>query len=220
MEQAIQTSAVAQHATQCTGQLRAKVLCKERQFMIRKIKEALYIKFNLNINRDSGIAVLGSNFKQWQLIKTEESHKRYLEAKQLAKKEVSKTKAAHTEELYQKLGTPQGELLIYKLAKARSRAAKDIDHYYQIKDINGNVLRKPKEILDRWKCHFRSIATEEFKHPPIPTGTQVAGTIHEISTEEVKLALTKMKNGKATGADDLPSDFWKFCGPAGVTWLT
>ncbi|KFD54694.1 hypothetical protein M514_04394 [Trichuris suis] len=60
MEQAIQTSAVAQHATQCTGQLRAKVLCKERQFMIRKIKEALYIRFNSNINRDSGIAVSDS----------------------------------------------------------------------------------------------------------------------------------------------------------------
>ncbi|KFD54695.1 hypothetical protein M514_04395 [Trichuris suis] len=55
MEQAIQTSAVAQHATQCTGQLRAKVLCKERQFMIRKIK-ALYIRFNSNTNRDSGVA--------------------------------------------------------------------------------------------------------------------------------------------------------------------
>ncbi|KFD66276.1 hypothetical protein M514_21563 [Trichuris suis] len=60
MEQAIQTSAVAQHATQCTGQLRAEVLCKERQFMIRKIKEALYIKFNSNINRDSGIAISDS----------------------------------------------------------------------------------------------------------------------------------------------------------------
>ncbi|KFD61356.1 hypothetical protein M514_26489 [Trichuris suis] len=60
MKHAIQTSAVAQHATQCTGQLRAKVLCKERQFMIRKVKEALYIKFNSNINRDSGIAVRDS----------------------------------------------------------------------------------------------------------------------------------------------------------------
>ncbi|KFD60573.1 hypothetical protein M514_12602 [Trichuris suis] len=52
MEHAAQTSAVAQHAAQCTGQLQAKVLCKEGQFMIQKIKEALYIKYNSNINRD------------------------------------------------------------------------------------------------------------------------------------------------------------------------
>ncbi|KFD45802.1 hypothetical protein M514_13327 [Trichuris suis] len=110
-------------------------------------------------------------------------------------------------ELYQKLGTPEGEPLVYKLAKARSRAAKDIDHYCQIKDVNGTALRKPKEILDGWKSHFSSIATKEFKHPSVPNGIQVAGPVNDISTEEVKLALTKMKNGKATGADDLPSEF-------------
>ncbi|KFD54743.1 hypothetical protein M513_04443 [Trichuris suis] len=159
-------------------------------------------------------------YKQWQLTKTEASHKRYLEAKKLAKKEVSKAKAAHVKELYQELGTPQGELLVYKLAKARSRAAKDIDHYCQIKDKNGTILRKPKEILDRWKCHFSSIATKEFDHPSVSNGIELAGPVHEISTEEVKLALTKMKNGKATGADDLPSEFWKLSGPAGISWLT
>ncbi|KFD64506.1 hypothetical protein M514_11575 [Trichuris suis] len=60
MEQAAQTSAVAQHAAECTGQLQAKVLCRERQFMTRKIKEALYIKYNSNINRDNGTAVSDS----------------------------------------------------------------------------------------------------------------------------------------------------------------
>ncbi|KFD47468.1 hypothetical protein M514_11629 [Trichuris suis] len=59
-EQATQTSAVAQHAAQCTGQMQAKVLCRESRFMIRKIKEALYIKHNSNINRDHGTAVSDS----------------------------------------------------------------------------------------------------------------------------------------------------------------
>ncbi|KFD47466.1 hypothetical protein M514_11627 [Trichuris suis] len=60
MEQATQTSAVAQHAAQYTGQMQAKVLCRESRFMIRKIKEALYIKHNSNINRDHGTAVSDS----------------------------------------------------------------------------------------------------------------------------------------------------------------
>ncbi|KFD45985.1 hypothetical protein M513_13141 [Trichuris suis] len=29
-----------------------------------------------------------------------------------------------------------------------------------------------------------------------------------------------MKNGKAADADDLPSESWKLCGPAGISWLT
>ncbi|KFD53024.1 hypothetical protein M514_06140 [Trichuris suis] len=61
---------------------------------------------------------------------------------------------------------------------------------------------------------------EEFKHPSVPTGIQVVGPVPEITTEEIKLALTKMKNSKATGTDDLRSEFWKHCGPVGVTWLT
>ncbi|KFD69994.1 hypothetical protein M514_17853 [Trichuris suis] len=43
MDQAAQTSAIAQHAAHCEGRLQATVLCRESQFMIRKIKEALYI---------------------------------------------------------------------------------------------------------------------------------------------------------------------------------
>ncbi|KFD48942.1 hypothetical protein M513_10183, partial [Trichuris suis] len=57
MEQATQTSAVAQHAAECERPLQAKVLCKESHFMIRKIVEALYIKHNPHIDRDQGIAV-------------------------------------------------------------------------------------------------------------------------------------------------------------------
>ncbi|KFD51714.1 hypothetical protein M513_07410 [Trichuris suis] len=47
-------SATAAH---CEGRLHPTVLCRESQFMIRKIKEALYIKHNSNINRDNGTAV-------------------------------------------------------------------------------------------------------------------------------------------------------------------
>ncbi|KFD59864.1 hypothetical protein M514_27958 [Trichuris suis] len=49
---------------------------------------------------------------------------------------------------------------------------------------------------------------------------QIAGPAIQINTEKVELALPKMKNDKATGADDLPNEFWELHGPAGVTWLT
>ncbi|KFD51691.1 hypothetical protein M513_07387 [Trichuris suis] len=44
MDLAAQTSAVAQHAAHCSGRLHARVLCRESEFMIRKVKEALKVK--------------------------------------------------------------------------------------------------------------------------------------------------------------------------------
>ncbi|KFD64177.1 hypothetical protein M514_23666 [Trichuris suis] len=58
MEQAARASAVAaQHVAHCTGQLQAKELCRESQFRNKKIKEAVYIKYNSNINKRNGVAV-------------------------------------------------------------------------------------------------------------------------------------------------------------------
>ncbi|KFD64505.1 hypothetical protein M514_23352 [Trichuris suis] len=95
MEQAAQTSAVAQHAAECTGQLQAKVLCRERQFMTRKIKEALYIKYNSNINRDNGTAgrfsvnLRGTGFRVSHLTKwIENGHLAYAEVRRNVNSEV------------------------------------------------------------------------------------------------------------------------------------
>ena len=40
-----------------------------------------------------------------------------------------------------------------------------------------------------------------------------------ISREEVKMALKRMKNGKATGPDDIPAEAWKCLGEEGVDLL-
>jgi hypothetical protein len=37
---------------------------------------------------------------------------------------------------------------------------------------------------------------------------------------EVKEAIRKMGNGKATGLDEIPVEFWKYVGDVGLKWLT
>ncbi|KFD53929.1 hypothetical protein M513_05196 [Trichuris suis] len=57
MERALAASAVAERAAHCSGSLQTRILCKEPQLSIRRIKEALYIQHNTTINRDNGVEV-------------------------------------------------------------------------------------------------------------------------------------------------------------------
>ncbi|KFD46361.1 hypothetical protein M513_12777 [Trichuris suis] len=57
MDEAIKASAIVEHASRCDGQLHPNVIANEPDFHLRKIKEALYIRHNVVINRDKGTEV-------------------------------------------------------------------------------------------------------------------------------------------------------------------
>ncbi|KFD46363.1 hypothetical protein M513_12779 [Trichuris suis] len=57
MDEAIKASAIVEHASRCDGQLYPNVIANEPDFRLRKIKEALYIRHNVVINRDKGTEV-------------------------------------------------------------------------------------------------------------------------------------------------------------------
>ncbi|KFD63316.1 hypothetical protein M514_07245 [Trichuris suis] len=57
MVEAIKTSAIVEHASRCDGQLHPNVIGNEPGFHLRKIKEALYIRPKVVINRDKGTEV-------------------------------------------------------------------------------------------------------------------------------------------------------------------
>ena len=57
--------------------------------------------------------------------------------------------------LYARLETKEGEKELYRLAKQRDRAGKDIQHMLITKDKNGNVMVNLEAVLKRvvWTCH-------------------------------------------------------------------
>ncbi|KFD60199.1 hypothetical protein M514_08789 [Trichuris suis] len=57
MAKAIKASVVVENASQCSFDKRPKIICRKSLFHLRSIKEALYMKSNFTINRDSGVAV-------------------------------------------------------------------------------------------------------------------------------------------------------------------
>ncbi|KFD53979.1 hypothetical protein M513_05246 [Trichuris suis] len=54
----IKGSAVVEHSSQCSLDLRPKIICRESLFSLRKLKEAFYIRHNApSMNRDKGVEV-------------------------------------------------------------------------------------------------------------------------------------------------------------------
>ena len=66
--------------------------------------------------------------------------KRYTKKKSKAKKAVAMAKGRVYDNLYARLETKEGEKELYRLARQRDRAGKDVQHVRVIKDKNGNVM--------------------------------------------------------------------------------
>ena len=75
--------------------------------------------------------------------------KRYTK-KSKAKKAVAMAKGHVYDDLYGRLETKKGEKELYRLARQRDRAGKDVPHVRVIKDKNGNVMVNLEAVLKRW----------------------------------------------------------------------
>ena len=77
--------------------------------------------------------------KAWEKIRDEDTKKIYKEKKSKAKKAVAMAKGRAYDNFYARLET-KGEKKLYRLARQRERAGKDVQHVRFIKDENGNVI--------------------------------------------------------------------------------
>lgn len=157
--------------------------------------------------------------KSWELARTTENKNRFREANKEAKKVVARAKARAMNEVYNELETPEGEMKIYKIAKARNKATKDFTHIRQIKDGNGEILTEDENIRNRWKCYFEKLLNEENPRVVVGDGVPSQGVVPEISKDEIQYALRKMKNDKSTGPDNIPVEVWKSLGDVGINML-
>ena len=106
--------------------------------------------------------------------------------------------------LYARLETKEGEKELYRLARPRDGAGKDVQHVMVIKDENGNVMVNSEAVLKRWKEYFEKLMNEENNRDPKKKEAEVVNKeINYVSREEVKNSLRRMKKGKAVGPDEL-----------------
>ena len=78
--------------------------------------------------------------KAWDKIRDKKSKKMYKENKNKAKKAVAMARGRVYEDFYALLETKEGEKELYRLARQRGRAGKDVQHIKDLKDKNNNVM--------------------------------------------------------------------------------
>lgn len=156
---------------------------------------------------------------KWDQTNKPEDKNKYRQAKKEAKRAVAQAKAKHLAELYKEMETPIGERNLYRLAKERDKASKDFTHIKQIKTQEGVVLKGEEDIKYRWREYFNTLLNEE--NPRLPTQESLPnqGITREIERTEVYEALRSMKNGKATGPDNIPVEVWKSLDSDGLDLL-
>ncbi|GJM88027.1 hypothetical protein PR202_ga04044 [Eleusine coracana subsp. coracana] len=121
-------------------------------------------------------------FKRLHLDKSATNIEGYKIAKRAAKRAVSVAKGQAYDNLYQRLGTKEGEKDIYRMARIRERKTRDINQIKCIKDGVDRLLVRDEEIKDRWQERF----------------------VRRIQETEIEEALKRMKSGKAMGPDGIP----------------
>ena len=132
---------------------------------------------------------------------------------------MAQAQEASLQETYEELETREGQKKIFKIAKARNKTTKDITHIKQIKNEEGEVMCSSSDIQSRWKQYFERLLNEENQRTLYGDGVPNFGVTKEIERQEVKEALERMKDGKATGPDEIPSEAWKSLGELGIDML-
>ena len=133
-------------------------------------------------------------FREWKTVHTDELLCKYRKAKRATKRAVAISKGKQYDEVYDRLGTREGEKGVYKIVKSRARSQRDVGDVRCVRDENGEVLVKDNEIQDRWRGYFSTLMNEGAK-----LGEQKEEVREEerevelVSGEEVQHALRKMK---------------------------
>ncbi|XP_055714425.1 uncharacterized protein LOC129808679 [Phlebotomus papatasi] len=151
--------------------------------------------------------------------KDSESRDRYVEARRPAKLAV---KAAR-EEAWKKFGEKLE--LDYRTANktfrqtVRRLRGKKSNSIQGVTSKEGNLLTKEEEVLNRWQEYFSELLNpQQGTDDDIPTskGRKESSP----SESEVLYAISKLKDGKAAGIDEIRPEMLKLMGIVGVNWLT
>ena len=157
--------------------------------------------------------------KQWEQTGLQADKVEYTRKKKDAKRAVAVGSAEATSGLYEELETVEGQKKIYRIAKYRNNAAKDISHVKQMKDGSEAVLWNGERVRERWKVYFENLLNEEYPREQRQNGTPNQGLTIGVKRAEVESALKKMKRNKATGPDEIPVEAWRVLGGEGVDLL-
>ena len=124
------------------------------------------------------------------------------------------------DELYEKLDTKEGKKDLYRLTRQRDRAGKDVQQVRVPMDSHENVLTSVERVLRQWKEYFEELMNgENERGRRLDEAEIVNQEVQQISAEEVRAAMNRMKTGKAVGPHDIPVEAWRRLGELVIDFL-
>ncbi|KAF3618970.1 putative pre-mRNA-processing factor 6-like [Capsicum annuum] len=194
---------------------------------ILKANESIAYRYcNASISKNGEYSISASLVESKDEEEKRVNRKEYKLARKEAKSAVTAAKTAAFESLYAGLQGKGGEKKLFRLAKARERKGRDLDQVRCIKGEDGRVLVEDGHIKKRCQSYFHRLLNDEGDRAIVLGELEHSEECRDFSycrrfkVEEVRQAVHRMRRGRATGPDEIPVEFWKFVGEAGVRWLT
>jgi hypothetical protein len=152
----------------------------------------------------------------------QECKKGYDIAKRSAKKEISKAQEMERKRFGEKLDEEDRKGTVFRVAKQIVGRNRDVVGSGCAKDTDGKIVVEEEELMEVWRAYYNKLANEEFpwNRDTLTEVDAVCGPSEEITFEEVKAAVKKMKNCKAAGPSGVVADMVKAAGDAGSSWIT
>ena len=136
----------------------------------------------------------------------------YQEKKCKAKKAVAMARGRAYENLYARLEKKDGEQELYRLARQRNKAGKDVQHVRVMKDKYGNLMVNSEAASKRWNEYFEKLINKETDKEPRTEETEVINEeVNCVSKEEMTNTLRRMKKVKLSGQTSCQKKFGSAC---------
>jgi len=160
-------------------------------------------------------------YKKWQKDKGSESKKQYLMKKREAKRAVAAAKEKENKYMTEKLerNNVDGLRDLFKMARQSEKDKRDIVGMPYVRGKNGELKVTLSDKIKVWKEYAEKLLNEENEWDGRLDAEMNEGPCEEISEDEVKDALSRMKVGKAAGPSGVTAELLKVCGVASVKRL-
>ena len=105
------------------------------------------------------------------------------------------------EELHRKLDEDGGEKMIFKMARDRTEDGRDVKRGDVIKDNNGRLITKSKEVLRISAANVQELLNGKVAASclELPSSARREVEVKEIGQEEVETTMHKMKKARRQG---------------------
>ena len=160
----------------------------------------------------------------WKIWKSGGSKEGYLEAKRVAKKKVYATKKKAEEVQFANVASDNEDRnQLFKIVRQMVKTNADVAGDKCVtNDDDGELACTDSEKLSAWKQHYEKLLNEEFlwEKEHLVHKEPCQGPQPKIEREWVKVALQKMKDGKAVGTSGIAAEMLKAAGDIGLDILT